>query len=190
MLLRDFAQCRLQPIDVDRFDQVFGKSDRPTFLQIVFHPESAKRNSGDRLFSANLSRVASQPLDSGKEIVAEPKKLIDAEEAGKARVVLEGANHPVTPLADRVLLDQGMAVIPDILANAGGVTVSYFEWVQNLQQFRWPEDQVNAELRRSMSKAWKTVHARAAVDGIPLRLAAYAIAVERVARAERLRGHV
>jgi glutamate dehydrogenase (NAD(P)+) len=108
----------------------------------------------------------------------------------KARVILEGANHPVTPLADRVLVDQHLTVIPDILANAGGVTVSYFEWVQNLQQFRWPEDQVNAELRRSMARAWKTVHARSTVDGIPFRLAAYAIAVERVARAERLRGHV
>jgi glutamate dehydrogenase (NAD(P)+) len=110
--------------------------------------------------------------------------------AVKARMILEGANHPVTPLADRILIDHDVAVIPDILANAGGVTVSYFEWVQNLQQFRWPEDQVNAELRRSMARAWKTVHARATVDRIPFRLAAYAVAVERVDRAERLRGHI
>jgi glutamate dehydrogenase (NAD(P)+) len=108
----------------------------------------------------------------------------------KARMVVEGANHPVTPAADRILLDQHVAVIPDILANAGGVTVSYFEWVQNLQQFRWPEEQVNAELRKSMARAWKAVHARATIDDIPFRLAAYAIAVERVDRAERLRGHI
>jgi glutamate dehydrogenase (NAD(P)+) len=108
----------------------------------------------------------------------------------KAQVLVEGANHPVTPAADRILRERGIHVIPDILANAGGVTVSYFEWVQNLQQFRWPEEQVNGELKKSMSRAWKTVHGRATVDGIPFRLAAYAIAVERVDRAERLRGHV
>jgi glutamate dehydrogenase (NAD(P)+) len=108
----------------------------------------------------------------------------------KARMVVEGANHPVTPAADRILREHSVAVIPDILANAGGVTVSYFEWVQNLQQFRWSEEQVNSELKKSMSKAWKTVHARATVEGVPFRLAAYAIAVQRVDRAERLRGHV
>ena len=74
-------------------------------------------------------------------------------------------------------------MIPDILANAGGVTVSYFEWVQNIQQYRWEEDQVNAELAKVMSKAWKNVNTRATVDGVPLRLAAYAVAVEKVSRA-------
>ncbi len=108
----------------------------------------------------------------------------------KARVVVEAANHPVTPAADAILQDRGVVVIPDILANAGGVTVSYFEWVQNIQQFRWEEDHVNDELRKTMSRAWKNVHDRAAVDGIPLRLAAFAIAVEKVERAARLRGYV
>ncbi|MCA1679971.1 MAG: hypothetical protein LC777_14020, partial [Actinobacteria bacterium] len=84
----------------------------------------------------------------------------------------------------------GKVVIPDILANAGGVTVSYFEWVQNIQQFRWEEDHVNDELRKTMRRAWKSVHGRASAEGIPLRLAAFAIAVERVDRADRLRGYV
>jgi glutamate dehydrogenase (NAD(P)+) len=107
----------------------------------------------------------------------------------KARVVVEAANHPVTPSADEILHAAGVVVIPDILANAGGVTVSYFEWVQNIQQFRWEEQQVNAELRKRMAAAWANVHARAVADGIPLRLAAFAIAVERVERADKLRGY-
>ena len=108
----------------------------------------------------------------------------------RARTVVEAANHPVTPDADDILLDRGITVIPDILANAGGVMVSYLEWVQNIQQFRWDLGGVNAELKKKMSRGWKNVHSRSVVDGIPLRLAAYAIAVEMVDRAARLRGYV
>jgi glutamate dehydrogenase (NAD(P)+) len=108
----------------------------------------------------------------------------------KSKLVVEAANHPVTPSADQALHEAGAVVIPDILANAGGVTVSYFEWVQNIQQYRWEEDQVNTELRKVMAKAWGNVHARATVDAIPLRMAAFAIAVEKVEQAARLRGYV
>jgi glutamate dehydrogenase (NAD(P)+) len=95
----------------------------------------------------------------------------------------------VTPGADDILHAAGVVVIPDILANAGGVTVSYFEWVQNIQQFRWDEEQVNTELRKRMAAAWGNVHGRATADAIPLRLAAFAIGVERVERADKLRGY-
>ncbi|HEY3208811.1 MAG TPA: glutamate dehydrogenase [Actinomycetota bacterium] len=117
---------------------------------------------------------------------------VTAENADRvaARVVVEAANHPVSPAGDAILQDKGVVAIPDILANAGGVTVSYFEWVQNIQQFRWDEEQVNAELKKTMSRAWKNVHARSTVDAIPLRLAAFAIAVEKVDRAARMRGYV
>ena len=108
----------------------------------------------------------------------------------KARVVLEAANHPVTPAADDILQEKGIIVVPDILANAGGVTVSYFEWAQNIQQFRWEEDHVNAELKKTMSRAWQSVYERAIIDGIPLRLAAFAIAVAKVERADVLRGYI
>ena len=108
----------------------------------------------------------------------------------KARVVLEAANHPVTPAADDVLQEKGVIVVPDILANAGGVTVSYFEWAQNIQQFRWEEERVNTELKKTMTRAWQTVYERASLDGIPLRLAAFAIAVAKVERADVLRGYI
>jgi glutamate dehydrogenase (NAD(P)+) len=108
----------------------------------------------------------------------------------KARAIVEAANHPITPAADLELVDRGVPVIPDILANAGGVTVSYFEWTQNIQQFRWDEDQVNAQLRKVMAKAHGDVFSYATERTIPLRDAAYALAVERVAHAAKLRGYV
>jgi glutamate dehydrogenase (NAD(P)+) len=106
----------------------------------------------------------------------------------RARFVIEGANAPTTPAADQKLAERGIIVAPDILVNAGGVTVSYFEWVQNLQQFYWEEDQVNRELAKRMERAWGEVlevHKQRKVD---LRRAAYLIAIDRVARAESLRG--
>ncbi|MGH2795228.1 MAG: Glu/Leu/Phe/Val family dehydrogenase [Actinomycetota bacterium] len=107
----------------------------------------------------------------------------------KARVVVEAANHPITPVADVTLNDAGVVVIPDILANAGGVTVSYFEWTQNIQQFRWDEDEVNTQLAKVMAKAYADVAARAA-ECSSLREAAFVVGVSRVARAARLRGYV
>jgi glutamate dehydrogenase (NAD(P)+) len=106
----------------------------------------------------------------------------------RASIVLEGANHPTDPEADRVLADKGVIVLPDIYANAGGVTVSYFEWVQNIQVFRWDEERVNQELARVMMRAWKSISASAKSRGCNLRQAAFALAVERVARATELRG--
>ena len=106
----------------------------------------------------------------------------------RARIVAEGANLPTTPEADEILVRRGIHVLPDILANAGGVTVSYFEWAQNLQQMFWEEDHVNSEMRKILARAYRQVADMAAKEKIPLREAAYTIAVDRVARAERLRG--
>jgi glutamate dehydrogenase (NAD(P)+) len=106
----------------------------------------------------------------------------------RARYVVEGANGPVTPVADRILAEKGVLVVPDILANAGGVTVSYFEWVQNAQSFGWNASRVRQELGRVMDAAIDGVLAVARRDGLDLRLAAYRVAVERVARAAELRG--
>ena len=106
----------------------------------------------------------------------------------KAKVVVEGANLPTTPAADTVLEKRGITVVPDILANAGGVTCSYFEWAQNLQQVFWEEDYVNRELEKYMVRAYQSVLERAKKEKMSLRTSAYCIAVERVARAEKMRG--
>jgi glutamate dehydrogenase (NAD(P)+) len=106
----------------------------------------------------------------------------------KARYVIEGANHPTDVDADAILAQKGVTVLPDIYANAGGVTVSYFEWVQNIQGYRWDEDRVNSELRRTMRQAFLGVKASQQRFGCDLRTAAFALGVERVARATALRG--
>ena len=105
-------------------------------------------------------------------------------------MVVEGANSPTTPAADEILQDKGILVVPDVMANAGGVVVSYFEWVQNLQHFRWDEREVNDRLGRIMRKAFREVSARAREDDVPLRTAAYALGIERVVEASRTRGYI
>ena len=106
----------------------------------------------------------------------------------KAAIVVEGANGPTTMAADAEFADRGIIVIPDILANAGGVTVSYFEWVQDLQQFFWTEAEINDRLARQMRDALDTVVATAEQRGVTLRQAAHVLAISRVAEAVRLRG--
>jgi glutamate dehydrogenase (NAD(P)+) len=106
------------------------------------------------------------------------------------KLIIEGANSPTTPAADTILADKGIFVVPDVMANAGGVVVSYFEWVQNLQHFRWSEDDVNERLANIMRGAYDIVCERAKKDDVPMRVAAYSIGIERVLEAARLRGYL
>ena len=106
----------------------------------------------------------------------------------KAKIIAELANGPTTPGADRVLEDQGVFLVPDILANAGGVTVSYYEWVQDQYSFFWSEKQINDTLEQTMSKAFNEVHETAERHGTDMRTGAYILAVDRVAEATRVRG--
>jgi len=106
----------------------------------------------------------------------------------KARLVAEGANGPITHTADQILFERGITVIPDILANAGGVVVSYFEWVQDLQNFYWTKDEVNRQLRSRMVESFREVYQFKEQDGVSMREAAYMLALGRVARAMEFRG--
>jgi glutamate dehydrogenase (NAD(P)+) len=105
----------------------------------------------------------------------------------KARIVTEAANGPVTPEADEVLLDNGIFLIPDVLANAGGVTVSYFEWVQDLQHFFWSEDEIDERLHRIMRHSFARVMQSKETHGVDMRLAAYILAVQTVSAASAVR---
>jgi glutamate dehydrogenase/leucine dehydrogenase len=106
------------------------------------------------------------------------------------RIVVEGANSPTTPQADDILEGKGVHVVPDVMANAGGVVVSYFEWVQNLQHFRWDEREVNEKLGSIMRRTYREVSARASQEEVPMRVAAYQTGIERVVDAARTRGYI
>jgi glutamate dehydrogenase (NAD(P)+) len=119
-------------------------------------------------------------------------EVIDTDNADaiQARAVVEAANYPVTPGADKILRDRGIDVVPDILANAGGVTGSYFEWTRNIQQMPWTEEKFNEVLAAYMHRAYVAVDAFTAARGCTMRQAAFAIGIQRVALASRMRGYI
>jgi glutamate dehydrogenase (NAD(P)+) len=129
-------------------------------------------------------------LDCDVLVPAALENVIHSHNAGdiKARIICEGANGPTSASADRILEERGVFVIPDILANAGGVTVSYFEWVQDRGGYFWDEDTVNQRLERIMVHSFEDVAGMAGRHGLNLRIAAYMVAIDRVAAVHRLRG--
>jgi glutamate dehydrogenase (NAD(P)+) len=129
-------------------------------------------------------------LDCDVLVPAALENVITAHNAGaiKARLICEGANGPTSAGADRILEEKGIFVVPDILANAGGVTVSYFEWVQDRGGYFWDEETVNLRLERIMVRSFEDVAAMSDRHGVSLRIAAYMVAIDRVAAVHRLRG--
>jgi glutamate dehydrogenase (NAD(P)+) len=114
----------------------------------------------------------------------------DNADSMRCRMMVEGANSPTTPKADEILGDKGVFIVPDVLANAGGVVVSYFEWVQNLQHVRWGEDEVNEHLGEIMRRAYREVAERAKENDTPMRPASYELGIERVVEAASTRGYI
>ena len=137
-----------------------------------------------------ISEAELLALDCTVLVPAALEGVVDGANANdiKARIIAEGANGPLTPDADDILAERGVLVVPDILANAGGVTVSYFEWVQDLQEFFWEESEINARLRHIMSRAFHEVIQVVEERKVTMRTAAYVLAIDKVAQATAVRG--
>lgn len=152
---------------------------------VAKHGTIEKFQGGDRITNAELLELEVDVL-----VPAALENVITTKNARaiKAKIIVEAANGPTTAAADPILNEKGILVVPDILANAGGVTVSYFEWVQNRGGYFWPEDVVNDRLRESMTKGFAEVKDLSERHSVDLRTAAYMLAIGRVATVQRLRG--
>ncbi len=171
---------------------VHGGIRNPQGLDVPALFEHVKRHGTVKGFAGAEACSHDEVLTADCEVLipAALGGVLTKENAGhvRARIVVEGANGPTTPEADELLEKRGVVVVPDILANAGGVTVSYFEWVQNLQHIAWDEDRVNAELERIMKEAYDRVSQIARSRKLSLRTAAFVLAIGRVGKATVLRG--
>ncbi len=142
--------------------------------------EGAHKISGEALLALDVDMLIPAALG---DVVTEE----NAEDV-RAKIIIEAANGPVSPEGDRILASKKIVVMPDILANAGGVTVSYFEWVQNRQHYRWSLDRVRQELDHTLSEAFENVWQESQKSSVDLRTAAFMIAIRRVQRATELAG--
>jgi len=134
------------------------------------------------------SELLALPCDILVPAAIEEQICVSNADSIKARLIVEGANGPTTYEADKILNDKGVFVVPDILANAGGVVVSYFEWVQGLQSFFWSEDEVNRQLQMVLDNAFHEVLSMSQCEKVDMRMAAYMLAIKRVADAMEARG--
>lgn len=171
---------------------VTGAVRNPAGLDIPKLYEYAQQNKSVKGFPGGEAYPAEDILTDAVDVIV-PAALGDvltAKNADKvnAKYIIEGANHPTDIEADAILQKKGVTMLPDIFANAGGVTVSYFEWVQNVQMYRWTEEKVNAELKHTMQKAYADLKATKAKHNCDWRTAAFTLAVERVGQAALLRG--
>ncbi len=186
-MLLERAGCRVIGIcDVD------GAIWNPNGLHIPALLEHVRESGGVRGFAGGSEAPGEEILTARTTVVVpaalEGQITADVAAAMRCKVVVEGANGPTTPDADIVLRDRGILLVPDILANAGGVVVSYFEWVQDLQAFFWEESDINLRLENLMRRAFDVVHGIAVARDVTMRQAAYSLAVDKVAQATMVRG--
>ncbi len=170
-----YAPAGLDPHEVEAVKQDSGSVQAAA-------GEGMEVMAGDAIFTLPVDILVPAALDNAVTAAMVPDM--------SARFILELANNPVTPEADALLHEQGVVVVPDVLANAGGVTVSYFEWVQNRQQYYWTAEEVHERLQRHMTAAAEAMLKKASEEGSSLRQAAYQIALERIVEAMRLRGRL
>ena len=145
-----------------------------------------------KLFNNTISNTELLELDCDILVPAAIENQITEENADKikAKIVVEAANGPTTLEATKILTDRGILLVPDVLASAGGVTVSYFEWVQNNQGYYWTEEEVEQRLEKVMVKSFDSIYETSQVRKVNMRLAAYMIGVRKMAEASRFRGWV
>ena len=165
-------------LDISRMLSRFEGGDKPPRLDEI--DATGEPMSNEELLTLDVDILIPAAIDG---VITEEN--VDEVRAG---MIVEGANLPTTSSADARLQERSVPVIPDILANAGGVTVSYFEWVQNRQRYRWTPERVDEELQEFLGQAWRTVHGYSREHGLSYRQAAYAIAADRVRRSIKLRG--
>ena len=161
--------------------------DIPALIEYALEKHTVDGFSGGDSFDKNEIIT----WDADVLIPAAIEDVIDKDNAGdvRAKIVVEAANGPTTPEADEILVKRGITVVPDILANAGGVTVSYFEWAQNIQQYRWELERVNSELSKIMRRSYAAVRDIAQEKNLDLRTAAFTLSIRRVGKASLARRH-
>lgn len=191
-ILADEYGCKIVALG-DESDAVYNPNglDLPTINEHVRHsPRHLLAGYGTNGAVDHITNAELLTLDVDVLIPAAIENQITAQNADhiRAHAIVEGANGPTTFEADQILKERGIAVVPDILANAGGVIVSYFEWVQNQQSFFWDIEEVRTQLGVLMHRAFEEVWAQAEQRGLDLRSAAFVLAVERVANAIQQRG--
>jgi glutamate dehydrogenase (NAD(P)+) len=188
MLLED-QECKVFAVS-DMYGGIVSRNNRSLPMKEV---AEHVQNTGSVIEFPGSEPISNEDLlelDCDILIPAALECVLHAQNAPnvKARIIAEAANLPTTPEADGIFNSKGIVVLPDILTNVGGVVVSYFEWVQNLQQDLWSEERVNSELDRYISRAYQDVEELTGKAKIPFKVAAYQIALKRVAHAEELRG--
>ena len=159
---------------------IYNKDGLDPAAALKVKQETGKLTGGEVISNEQLLEL---PVDVLAPSALESVITSDNVDLIKAKIILELANGPTTPEADEVLFKKGITLVPDVLANAGGVTVSYFEWYQNIHQEHWTEDQVLAKLEPMMQKSFTAVWAAQEKYGVDLRMAAYTVALERIAAA-------